>query len=538
MRNLKSILLLVVLSVIALIIVGCSGQENGSTNTDSNSNPNPSNNSGETDTTARTEGGVLEFAFNAQPPTLDPLATTATATRDFARTMFEGLVTFDSNYQIQPLLAESFEVNQEENQVIFKIRKGVKFHNGKDLTVDDVVASMERWATKSAQAKSFLPGITFSAPDDETVVAQLEKTGFVDMYIFADQTQIAAIMPKEIAQQEEVKEYIGTGPYKFVEWKQDQYILVEKFDEYVSPEGEPDGLAGKREVFVDQIKFNIVPDSITRVTGLQTGEYHVGNFIPYDSFQMLDSDPNVEMKIVESSMGGLVFNKAKGVFSDIKMRQAVAAALDIDAINFAAYGDEKFFSKSPQLMLESQIDWYTDAGSENYNQKNIEKAKQLIEEAGYNGEVIRIITSREYEDYYAFCVVAHEQLKAIGLNVELEVYDWATVLEKRQNPDIYEIFASGWALRPTPVQYPFLDSAGAWPGWTNSEEIDSAIFNIRNAQSAEEAKEHTVKLQTAFWDYVPIIKMGNSMEISSYRSNVQGFDYFIGPVLWNVSIEK
>lgn len=526
----KSILLLVVLSVVALVIMGCSGQENSSTTT--------TNNSVENSNTARTEGGTLEFAFNAQPPTLDPLATTATATRDVARTIFESLVTFDSNYQVQPLLAESFEVNQEENQVIFKIRKGIKFHNGKELTVDDVVASMERWANKSAQAKSFLPNITFSAPDDETIIAQLESSGFVDMFIFADQTQIAAIMPKEIAEQEEVKEYIGTGPYKFVEWKQDQHILVEKFDEYVSPNGEPNGLAGKREVFVDQIKFNIVPDSNTRVTGVQTGDYHLGNFIPYDSVPMLENDGNVQLRIEEANVGGIIFNKAKGVFSDVKMRQAVAAALDIEAILYAAYADEKFFSKSHELMLESQVDWYTDAGAENYNQKDIEKAKKLIEEAGYNGEVIRIITSREYEDYYAFAVVAQEQLKALGLNVELEVYDWATVLEKRQNPDVYDIFTSGWALRPTPVQYPFLESASAWPGWTNSEEIDNAILNIRNAKSAEEAKEHTINLQTAFWEYLPIIKVGNSTEITGYRSSVKGFEYLVGPILWNVSIEN
>lgn len=520
----------IILFAACLIISGCSGNNSSSSEGDSAS------------AKEATAGGTLDFAFNAQPPTIDPLATTATATRDVARNIFEQLVTFDRNMEVQPMLAESFEIDENSNTVTFKLREGVMFHNGEEMTSEDVVASMERWVEKSAQASSFLSGTTFTAEDDYTVVAQLEKTGSIDMFIFADVTQIAAIMPKEVveaATETGVTEYIGTGPYQFTEWKQDQYIHLTRFEDYANRSEEANGLAGQKNAYADEIYLHIVTDPSTRVTGLQTGEYHIGNFIPYDNAAQLEADPNVENNIQEASFGGLIFNKKEGVFADIKMRQAVASVLNMEDMMTAAYGDEQFFSLNHELMVEEQKAWYTDAGKEQYDQRDPEKAKKLLEEAGYKGEEVRILTSREYEDYYNLAVVAQQQLEEIGMNVKLDVYDWATVLERREDPAAYEIFTSGWALRPTPIQYPFLDSRAEWPGWTNSPEIDRLIEEIQVAKDQEEALALTSELQEEFWNYLPIIKPGNSMEITSYRkSDVAGFDYLVGPILWNVSLNE
>lgn len=486
-------------------------------------------------------GGTLNFAFNAQPPTLDPTGTTATATRDISRNIFEQLVTFDSKFQVKPMLAESFEVNPDTKTVTFKLRKGIKFHNGKEMTADDVVASMERWAANSAQAKSFLKGITFTKDDDYTVKAQLVKVGAIDMFIFADLTQIAAIMPKEVidaAKEGELKEFIGTGPYKMDEWKQDQYLHLTRFDDYQTREEPTDGLSGKKMAYADDIYFNFVTDASTRVAGLQTGEYHIGNFIPFDSAEQLEADPNVENSIQEASFGGIVFNKKEGMFSDIKMRQAVAAALNMEDIMFATFGNEDFFKLSHELMLKEQTDWYTDAGKDQYDQRDPEKAKKLLAEAGYKGETVRILTSREYDEYYNLAVVAQQQLEKVGMKVELNVFDWATVLEKRADSKAYDIFTSGWALRPTPLQYPFLDSRSEWPGWTNSPEIDRLIDEIQSTTDKEKVKALTADLQKEFWNYLPIVKPGNSVEITSYRNEIKGFDYLVGPILWNISIKK
>ncbi|WP_368653176.1 ABC transporter substrate-binding protein [Ornithinibacillus sp. 4-3] len=537
MKQNKKWLMLVMFLVAAVLVLGaCSGDKDESENNNDKDNSEENN---DTDTEA-TAGGTLNFAFNAQPPMLDPTGTTATATRDMVRNIYEQLVTFDSEMNVVPMLAESFEVNEEDATVTFELRQGVKFHNGEEMTAEDVVASMERWAAQSAQAISFLSGVTFKADGDYTVIAQLDKIGGIDMFIFADLTQIAAIMPKEVAEaagDEPLTEYIGTGPYKFEEWKQDQYIKLLKFEDYVASEEPANGLAGKKEAYADEIVFHIVTDASTRVAGLQSGEYHFANFLSPDSVPQLQADDNVVTLPEINSIPGFVFNKKEGIFTDIKMRQAFAAGVNLEEVMHAAYGDAEFYELDPSLMLEGHA-WYTDAGSENYDQRDIEKAKQLLDEAGYNGEEVRILTSREYEDYYTFSVVVQEQLKEAGMNIVLDVVDWSTVLEKREDPSAYDIFISGWGVRPTPVQYPFLDSGAEWPGWTDSPEIDALIEDIQATTDENEQKALVEELQTEFWNYLPILKPGNKADVMGHRASIEGFETLLGPVLWNVSINE
>lgn len=513
---------LMIISSLVLILTACGDGESTAEN--------------ESETSAEESGGTLEIAFNAQPPTLDPLATTATATRDISRNIFEQLVSFDSEYGVQPMLAESYEI--EDDIVTFKLREGVLFHNGEEMMADDVVASMERWAEMSSQAITFMDGVTFKEVDDYTVEVQVPTPGFIDMFIFADLTQIAAIMPIEVIEgigTDGLSEYVGTGPYTFNEWSQDQYILLDKFEDYSQPAQEADGLIGKKEASFDQIVFNIVTDASTRVSGISSGQYDIANFIPFDNVEMLEGTESVELSINESSFPGLVFNKEQGVFASKEMRQAVNAALNIDDIMLAAYGNEDLYELRHELMDENQTDWYTDAGADKYNQQDTALAEQLIEESGYDGELIRILTSREYDDYYSMAVSTQSQLQALGLNVELDVYDWATVLERRDDPEAYEIFTTGWAIRPTPVQYPFIESSARWPGWTNSEELDSLIEQIKQTEDVSEVKELSKQFQEEFWDYLPIIKPGNSMDVTALNEELEGFDFVAGPILWNTS---
>lgn len=535
---------------LAFLLAACSGNEETTVSDESQDETQTEENEAEEEEDQEEEettteddlyGGTLNFAFNAQPPTLDPMATTATATRDIARHIFEQLVTFDSHMEVQPMLAESFVVDEDANTVTFNLRKGVTFHNGKEMKAEDVVASMEKWAVDSAQARSFLAGVTFEEVDEYTVVAKLEKTGLIDMFIFADLTQIAAIMPKEVienAGESGLTEYIGTGPYKFEEWRQDQYVHLTRYEDYVGLDRETDGLTGYKAAYVDEIYFHFVTDASTRVAGLQSGDYHLANFIPQDSADMLAANPEIEIRTEISSFPGLVFNKKEGVMSNKLMRQAMNAALDVEAMMKAAYGSEEFYSLNHELMLEEQTAWYTDAGKDKYNQKDLDKARELLEEAGYNGEEITIITSREYEDYYTFAVVVQEQMKEIGLNIKLDVIEWAAVLERRDDPSAYDIFITGWGTRPTPVQYPFLDSRAEWPGWTNSEEIDRIIDEIQATTSQEEALKLTAELQEEMWDYLPIIKPGNKKDVMALRTEISGFDTLVGPILWNISISQ
>ena len=142
----KKIGLSIGLGMLALFIVGCNPSTTG--------DGNPMDVSGDSGEKASYTGGDLHVALNTQPPQLDPHMGTATATKDATRPMFETLVTLNSKYEVEPLLAERFEQSEDGLKFTFYLRKGVKFHNGKEMKADDVVASLERWIGKSGRAKN------------------------------------------------------------------------------------------------------------------------------------------------------------------------------------------------------------------------------------------------------------------------------------------------------------------------------------------------------------------------------------------------
>lgn len=483
-------------------------------------------------------GGTLNFAFNVQPTTLDPHFTTDTATRDLAQHIFEPLLTLNTSLEVEPMLAESYDVSEDGKTITFHLRQGIKFHNGKEMTADDVIASMERWQEMSAQAKQYLEGTVYEAEDDYTVVAHIADPTTLDLFIFADMTQFAGIMPKEIAEAvgtEAATEYIGTGPYHLEEWRKDQHIHLNRFDDYSSRPEPANGLAGEKKAYLDEIYIHIVTESSTRTAGIQSGEYEMANAIPQDSIELLEMDPMIKNEVYANSFPSIIFNKKARFLSNEKARQAVNAALNMEDLLTSAYGESKYYEADHALVKEDQKDWYTDAGRDVYHTYDPELAKQLLKEAGYNGEEIIILTSRDREEYYNMSVVIQQQLEAIGMNISLEVSDWGTVLERAGDEQAYDIFFTAFAFRPMPVQYLFFNHE--WLGWTDSEELEQLKEQILGAASQEEAQKFSAQLHEAFYSYLPIIKTGNSTAVISMRENVEGLQFITGPILWNVSVK-
>src|SRR5690625_3343579 len=269
--------LLSFLLITALVITGCQSSDDATTTSD---NQTDATEVEEKETGAEEEvptGGTLNIALDAPPPTLDWPSNPATATRDTAKHIFETLLTTTESFEVEPMLAESVETDDNKTYT-FKLREGVKFHNGKEMTADDVVASMERWLEQSTITGNIFIDATWTAEDDYTVVLELNEPSSLTLDTLASAKQAAAIMPKEIVEaagEQGPEEYIGTGPFQFDEWKQDQYLKFTKFEDYQPREEEADGLSGKREALVDEIIFHMVPDTSTRIAGLQTGEYDI-----------------------------------------------------------------------------------------------------------------------------------------------------------------------------------------------------------------------------------------------------------------------
>lgn len=535
MKLLKNGLLFVLLALL-LVLAACSGGSDEASSDDSNQSDGTSDEKNESDS-GQASGGDLQYAANVQPPSIDPVITTATATRDVGRHIFETLVTLDSEYQVIPMLADSWEISDDGLIYTFKLREGVLFHNGQEMKAEDVVASMTRWQEKSSTAQSLIGGATFEEVDEYTLNLVLDEPSVFTLSALGGSLQFPAIMPKDIveaATETGVEEFVGTGPFKFVEWKTDQYIHLAKYEDYAPVDFEADGLGGKKEALVDNIYINFVTDPNTQLTGIQTAQYDIGYGFNYDMIDQLNNTEDVEATVPFVGQYALIFNKTKGVFSDQKMRQAIAYGLDLETVANAALNGH--YRMSSSYMQEEQVAWASDAGSEKYNNPDLDKAKDLLEEAGYNGEPIRFITTREYSYMYDSAVVMQEQLEKIGINVELEVYDWPTVVNKRSDPEQWELFITGFPVTMTPVEQLFFNDS--WFDGPEDEKTVELLKAISAADTQEEAKTHWDELQGHSWELLPVLKISDYTTVIGLRSNVEGFGFMDGPILWNLSVNK
>lgn len=509
--------------MLALVLVACNNDSSERSSNTSNSEDN--------------SDVELKVALESQPNTLDPLMSTAIVRSRVSQNIFESLVTLNSKFEPVPMLAESIDESEDGLSYTFHLRQDVKFHNGKDMTSDDVVASMNRWAEISSKAINYFEGISFEAKDDYTVEMTL-KEPYQDILIFLAETDEPSIMPKETVESAEtigVTEYIGTGPFKFVEWEQDQHIKLSKFDDYTQSEHPTDGLSGKKEALVDDLYFYFVTDPSTRLMGLQTGEYDIVNFLPEDNYEELKNDPNINTHISYKGAIEISFNKKEGLFSDFKMREAVNTAISAEDIMVSTYSHEDLYKLNPGYMNDEIVGWYTDSGKEAYNQGDVEKAKELLEEAGYDGEVVKVLSTRDYDYNYNAAVTLEQQLSNAGMNVEIEIYDWSSLLDLQHDPSVWNISILGPDYKTTPPQVLFLDPN--WPGWTDHPKIAELKEQIRTEASQEEAKHYWEELQAFLWtEYLPISRVGDYAVIVGTSDKVEGFKVFDSPggyIFWN-----
>lgn len=525
--------------LLVLGIIGCSSEssQTGENTTEEKQSAEAKSNSEENDEIKSVSGGQLRVAMSAQPPTLDPHTTTAISSSYVTEQFYEGLVTVNSNYEAVPHLAESVEISDDGKTYTFFLRQGIKFHNGKEMTAEDVAASMNRWKDISP---SGVPEIIqeghFKVVDDYTVSLEINAPSPL-LLASMGTNRFAAIMPKEVIEEADesgVKEFIGTGPFKLAEWKQDQYVYLTKYEDYQVVDLPADGTAGRREALVDDVYFIAVPDAATQVAGIQTGEYDMVLDLPNAYYEQVSNNPDLHVDVTMYGTMTLLLNKNEGIFSDVKMRQAVNAAVDFDQILLASFISEDLYRANSSYMLQEQTLWYTEAGSDSYNQKDVEKAKKLLEEAGYNGETVTIITSRDYEHLYNAAVVTKEQLDNIGMNVELEVYDWPTVSTRSADPSTWGIFPNGFAGRSAPTEIPYFNNN--YVDGPKDDKTNELLSSIASAETEEEAEKLWNELQKYSWEFLPTIKIGDFPKITVMRTGVEGYQYFNAqPVLWNTS---
>ena len=341
---------------------------------------------------------------------------TATLVYEIMWHVNESLFTYDRAFNPVPLLAESHAVTDKGLRHTITLRKGVKFHNGKEMTSADVVPSLRRWGRVASIGRGLWKYVeSVDAKDPYTVVISLKQPSASLIYGLSEPH--AAVYPKEsidAAGEGQLKEFIGTGPYRFVEHKPDRHIKLARFKDYSARAEPPNGFGGKRTAWLDEILFLTVPDTAVRLAGVETGEYHHAMFVKQDSYDRIKALPALEPRIVKPRGWAVaVLNHKAGPMMQKKLRQAVQAALDMEPILAGGFGSRDFYRLDPGLFFPEQP-WHSTASSKLYNQHDKDKARRLVKEAGYAGQPIRWVTTREYEFMYKNALVAKQQLEEVG----------------------------------------------------------------------------------------------------------------------------
>lgn len=430
----KTLAFLLVCVLILNLLVGCSSEPS-----DSDTSAEPSN-GGSEDLVGDDNEDIREelvMGLSAEPATLDPHIQSGQATRVIKQNIYRGLVAFQEDEQIDMELADSYVISDDDLVYTFKIKEDVVFHDGSPVTAEDVKFSIERIMDESVGATF---GNDFSLVVDRCEVVD-EKT--VDIILKAPTApflEMLALPESVIVSKEWTEENdndlhshpMGNGPYTYTSWEKGREIILTAFDDFYK-EGKPE---------TDSLRFVFIEDAMTRANALRTGEVDLIDYVPSNEVIAFESEPNIIVDISEAPFMMLQFNVNEGPLSDPRVRQAIAYAVDREGvINTAFMGRGTPIYGFPTRIGQNGYD----GKYEDYFSKDLDKARELLADAGYpDGFDTKILSSSTYEFHRDTALVVQNSLQEIGINAEVELPDWATRIE-RSNVGDYEILVSGTA---------------------------------------------------------------------------------------------
>ena len=487
---------------------------------------------------AQQKGGIINVATVGEPPTLDPMVSTADLVGLITQHFYETLFTFDQNWNVTPLLAESMpDVSADGKVYTIKLRQGVTFHDGTDMTSEDVVASLKRWMELASRGKQTAGNVDkVEAVDPSTVRISLKEPYAPLLALLSFNNAAAVIMPAE-KMDATLKEPVGTGPYKLKERKPDQYIQLVRFDGYKPRTGEPDGYGGARKQLLDEIRFVPVPDPNTRIEGAVSGQFEYADALPVEAYDRLKSQRNVQPVLLKP-FGWPVFvmNTKQGVMANQDARTAVRTALSMEDMLAAAFGSPEFYAVNPAMYPKS-FAWHTTAGTEGrYNVADPEKAKALLKKASYDGKPLRILTSRQYEFHYKMAQVAAEYLKQAGFQVDMQVVDWATLTQRRGDPALWDIYITHSPFLPEPALIGLLSESA--PGWWSTPARKKAVDAFNSNSDPKKRIELWADVQKVIYEETPSIKIGDFNGLSAQATKLQGVTPAPWPYFWNAYLKQ
>lgn len=494
-RGAKLLLGLMVL-VLSTALSACSGGKEDNSSTEDNSS-------------SQTSGGSVVVGITQDLDSLDPHNVAYAGTREVLFNLFEGLVKAESNGDLVPAVASDYDISDDAKVYTFTLREGIKFHDGSLVTVDDIKYSIERYADIQDEESAFSNLEKVVIKDENTVEIQLIQG---NSEFLAELT--CAIIPK--ANEANVATNpIGTGPFKYASFSAGQKLVVEKNEDYWK-KGYP---------FLDEVEFKIIADTDSAMLELEAGSIDIYQYLTVDQANTLSNKFN----ILEGSVNyvqGLFLNNKFEPFTNVKVRQALYYAIDRDAIN------EFIFAGKSHIIGTNMIPAFTkyyESSTEKTYEVNIEKAKQLLKEAGYeNGFTFTITVPNNYAPHEGAAQIIEQSLKEIGITVKIELVEFTTWYSDVYLARNYEgtVVAVDGTLAPSSWFAKNLSTAANnFTNYSNAD-FDSLYQQALNTTNDEEKVNLYKQLQEILSEDAASIYIQDPANLVAVNKDLSGYEFY------------
>ena len=465
-------------------------------------------------------GGTLTFATSKKMRLMNPLVSTSSTEKRLRDLMFESLLGMDLNGDIKPNLAESWEVSKDGLVYTFNLRKGVKFHDGREMTAEDAKFAIDYTLNPKNGAYGYedIKSIKRAeAVDQYTLKLHLKNRNTVLLTALTD-IRSFSVIPKESLPQGVKKPKTfppGTGPFKFVEWQPGQRLVLERFDDYWG-----------HKAYIDRLVIKPISDSTVRVTALRAGDVDIVERTANEWVEQIVSGKLKGIGYAKASHAGarnLEFNVADPPFNNKKLRLAVAHAIDRKEILQGAYLG---LAEPTNQRFPTGHTWnFADV---KLPEHDLEKAKKLLKESGYKGETIELL-GNQGEVAEIEGAVIQAQLKKIGMDVKLVILERASNLDRRHKGQ-YHFKLAGGSLYPDPLlaytEYRCEKdprNRGENESGYCDKEFDAWLADAAREVDSEKRRRLFRKVVGKLADDIPILPIGFTPRFFTFGKHVKGF---------------
>jgi peptide/nickel transport system substrate-binding protein len=492
---------------------------------------------------------TITFVPHADLASLDPVWTTADITRNYALAVLDTLYGYDADFKAQPQMAQGHSVDDDGKQWDITLRDGLKFHDGTPVLARDCVATIERWAKRYPMGGALMARTQeLSAPSDKVIRFRLKQPFALLPDALAE--PYCSIMPQRLAETtafEQVKEAVGSGPFKFVaaERVPGQRVVFEKNPDYVPrTSGNPSFTAGPKLVNVDRVVWNFVPDPGTASVALAQGEVDWWENPTIDLLPQLQRNKDLVITVKDRTgeIGCLRFNQLFPPFNNEAVRRVVLASMDQKEVMTAVAGADPNLIKTDVGLFVPGTPMASDVGVEiTRGPKDLDKLKRDLAAAGYNGERVVVLAASTIPVIFAEAQVAADVLQRIGMNIDFQALEWGSVVARRASRE--PIDKGGWNIfftylggmgniSPGPDIAIRASGADSWFGWPNDPKMETLRKAWFDAPDLAAQQKICRDMQLEFWQnpsYVPLGMFSQPTAFHSYLQDVRdGWPQFYG----------